>query len=141
MSKIGDIFKAVLGICRTKELSPHLWNLEQNKIYIDLEKVPELQKKDGAVYLKGKGLKYPVLIIRDGDKDFLAFVNRCTHIGHRKLDPVPEKKEIRCCSLFHSTFDYKGNKLRGPAKKPLTPFPVKCVNNTLIVDVGGQFIK
>lgn len=103
-------------------------------IRIRLDQVPELQRNGGAIYLKGKGLKHPVLIIHDGTGDsFLAFVNRCTHIGHRKLDPVPGKQIIRCCSICHSTYDFDGKRLSGPAKHPLKRYKIDLVDGELLI--------
>jgi len=138
MSGILDFFKAVAGICETRELSPHLWSLEEGTIRIHLDRVAELQRDGGSVYLKGKGLKHPVLIIRDEADRFLAFTNRCTHFGQRRLDPVPRRREISCCSVSHSTYDYDGKRLRGPARRPLTRSNVECVDGALVVDVLYQ---
>ena len=136
MSGISGFFKAVAGICETKELSSHLWELEAGKATIKPDQVPELKKDGGSVYLKGKDLKLPVLIFHDEGNRFLAFADRCSHIGHRKLDFHPETREIRCCSVFHSTYDYKGNRLKGPARDSLKRYDVKYIDGSLIVYVG-----
>lgn len=138
MSGIVGFFKAVAGICETRELSPDLWMIKGEVIKIQLDRVPGLQRDGDSVYLKGKGLKHPVLVIRDGADRFLAFINRCTHFGHRRLDPVPGRREIRCCSVFHSIYDYDGKRLRGPARRPLTRYNVECVDGALMVDVSHQ---
>ncbi|MCD6385613.1 Rieske (2Fe-2S) protein, partial [Candidatus Sumerlaeota bacterium] len=86
----------------------------------------------GAVYLKGKGLRKPILIVRTEDARFLAFANRCTHAG-RKLDPVPGKPLLRCCSLSHSVFDYDGNNVKGPARKPLIRYETNLLEDELVI--------
>ena len=127
-----SFFKALLGICKTKPLSSNLWNLENGKIRIRLSKVPELSNKGDAVYLKGAGLRNPVLIVRTEDDKYLAFANRCPH-GKRKIDPVPGQRVLRCCSVNHSTFDYEGNRLKGPAKDALTSYAVELSDENLII--------
>ena len=127
-----SFFKALLGICTTKPLSPDLWNLEDGKIRVKLSEVPQLSNKGDAVYLKGAGLEKPVLIVRTEDDDYLAFANRCTH-GGRKLDPVPGERILRCCSVGHSTFDYDGNRLGGPAKDALTGYAVELSDGNLVI--------
>jgi nitrite reductase/ring-hydroxylating ferredoxin subunit len=125
-------FKALLGVCKTKPLSDDLWSLEENKVHVKLSQMPAPLSEDGAVYLKGKGLGKPVLIVKTEEGQYLAFENSCTH-GGRKLDPVPGESKLRCCSIGHSTFDYEGNKLSGMAKGPLTRYGVEESGGDLIV--------
>ena len=127
-----SFFKALLGICTTKPLSPDLWNLEDGKIRVKLSEVPQLSNKGDAVYLKGAGLEKPVLIVRTEDDEYLGFANHCTH-GGRKLDPVPGERILRCCSVGHSTFDYDGNRLEGPAKDALTGYAVELSDGNLVI--------
>jgi cytochrome b6-f complex iron-sulfur subunit len=133
MGNIGDFFKSVLGICETEELNSDLWRLDGADARITLGQAPQLQQPDGAVYLKGKGLKYPVLVVKAEGERYLAFANRCTHIGHRKLDPVPGKSTLRCCSVNHSTYDYEGKRTSGPAKGDLETYEVELENGELVV--------
>jgi len=124
--------KAILGICQTKPLSSDLWSLEEGKVRVKLSQMPEPLPKGGAVYLAGQGLSMPILILRTEGDRYLAFANRCTH-AKRKLDPVPGESKLRCCSVFHSTFDLDGNRLSGPAKEPLTCHAVEQSDGDLIV--------
>ena len=127
-----SFFKALLGICETKPLSSDLWGIEDGKISIKLSEVPELSNEGDAVYVKGPGLPNPVLILRDEDEKYLAFANRCTH-GGRKIDPVPGERILRCCSLNHSTYDYDGNNIKGPAKEALTGYTVELSDGNLVI--------
>jgi len=128
-------FKALLGICETKPLDPALWNLEGEVANLHIiDKADELPK-GGATYLNGRGLKKPVLIIRTHDDRYLAFTNRCSH-ANRKLDHLPDEHMLRCCSVNHSTFDYDGKRLSGPAKDPLTSHPVSVEGSDLVVRLG-----
>ncbi|MCA1962072.1 MAG: Rieske 2Fe-2S domain-containing protein [Desulfomonile sp.] len=129
MSAIVDFFKSIAGICRTKPLSPDCRQLDGNKATIRIGDAAELQAPGGAVYLAGKGLKTPVPVVRDDSGNYLSFSNRCTHMG-RKLDPVPGKQVLRCCSVSHSTFDYNGGKLTGPAKKSVEVYPTELKDAT-----------
>lgn len=124
--------KALLGICKTKPLSSKFWKLENGKIRVRFGLAPVLSNKGDAVYLKGAGLKKPILLVRTEDDVYLAFANRCTHAG-RKLDPVPGERMLRCCSIRHSTYDYYGNKIKGPGKKRLTSYPAEFIGEDLII--------
>ena len=133
MRRIINFFKSVLGICETKPLSPDLWSLEEDKVRLKLSQMSELCPKGEGTYLNGQGLSKPVLVIRTEDDEYLAFTNRCTHFAHRKLDPVPGQGIIRCCSMSHSTFDYEGKNLSGPAKDPLTVHEVELSDGDLLI--------
>jgi hypothetical protein len=53
----------------------------------------------------------------------------------RKLDPVPGQPVLRCCSVNHSTFDFQGQKLTGPAKGPVTVFGTEIKNGNLVINL------
>ena len=134
MGKSTDFIKSLLGICETKHLNPHLWSLEdKQKIRVKLSETAGLFANQKGVYLTGKGLHKPILLIKTDDGRYLAFTNRCTHLGHRKLDPVPGKPVLRCCSMNHSTFDYEGKRLTGPARHPLSRHEVEQSNGDLLI--------
>ncbi|MBI4965255.1 MAG: Rieske (2Fe-2S) protein [Desulfomonile tiedjei] len=132
MSVVIGFLKALAGICDTKPLDPDHWELNGNQVLVKIREIPELQSPGGAVYLQGKGLVSPVLIVRGDGGNYHCFSNRCTHMG-RRLDPVKGKPEIRCCSVGHSTFDYQGNKMRGPAKKSVQTYDCHVENNDLVI--------
>ena len=132
MAGLVSLIKSILGICETKPLSPDLWSLEGNKVRVKLGQIPELSQKGGAVYLKGQGLHKPVLLLKTEDDQYLAFANKCTHMG-RKLDPVLGEPLLRCCSIGHSTFDYEGRRISGLAKEPLTRYAVELIDGDLVV--------
>ena len=77
-----------------------------------------------------------VLVIRGDDGKFHAFRNRCTHIGHRRLDPVPETGTVQCCSVGKSTYTYDGKKIYGPPTGSIKTFKVEVEGDRLIVYVG-----
>jgi Rieske Fe-S protein len=131
---IVGFVKALGGVCDTKPLSQDLWNLEGDAVRVKLSGNPDIIERGGGTYLQGKGLARPVLVVRTDDGEYLALTNRCTHVGHRKIDPVPGQKTLRCCSVGHSTFDYEGKPLSGPAKNPLA-------RHEIVLDKGDLLIK
>ena len=134
MGAFMNIIRAFLGICETKPLDETLWQFENNTISIQLSRVPQLAAVGGAVYLRGKGLKRPILVVRTGEDELRAYENRCTHAG-RKIDPVPGQKILRCCSVCHSRFDLEGNKVSGPAKRSLKLYNITRNNDVLMIDL------
>jgi cytochrome b6-f complex iron-sulfur subunit len=135
MSFLIDFLKSLAGICRTKPLTPDKWDVQGSQITIDVKDIPELAIAGGAVLLQGKGLRAPLLVVRRPDDGYVCVENRCTHMG-RKLDPEPDSQTLRCCSVSHSTFDYQGNKLAGPAKGPIRVYPHKEDSGKLVVNVA-----
>ncbi|MFH0821184.1 MAG: Rieske (2Fe-2S) protein [Pseudomonadota bacterium] len=124
MSVVGDFLKALACICRTKPLSPTLWQYRDNKVTVKLADVFELQAPGGAVCLDGNGLGTPILIVLGDDDEYHCFSNRCTHMG-RRLDPVPGRPQVLCCSVMHSTYDYEGIGVKGPGKKAVRKYEVE----------------
>jgi cytochrome b6-f complex iron-sulfur subunit len=132
MAFLPGFFKAIFGVCETLPLDAELWRVEGKQVAVRLAEATALTPVGGAVRLEGKGLASSVLVIHADTDEYLAFENRCTH-GGRKLDPVAGSRELRCCSIGHSRFDYQGNKLSGPAKGPLTSYPTEKQGEELIV--------
>src|SRR5512136_3298492 len=83
---------------------PQCWTFSGGKIQIDLARAPELKAPGGALRLEGGRLPRRVLVVRAEDGRFHAFHNRCTHLGHRRLDPVPGTGTVQCCSVNKSTY-------------------------------------
>jgi len=43
------------------------------------------------------------------------------------------KPVLRCSSVMHSTFDYQGRQLSGPAKKPIQTYSSQVENDELVI--------
>ena len=116
-------FTKLLGICSTPlPADSSCWSFTDGKIEVDLARVRELSSPGGAVRLEGSPLPRRVLVVRDKDGAYHAFPNRCTHMGHRRLDHMPEEGKIKCCSVGQSVFDYEGNRLWARPANPLSHF-------------------
>ncbi|MEA1951334.1 MAG: Rieske 2Fe-2S domain-containing protein, partial [Planctomycetota bacterium] len=100
---------------------PQCWSFVDGKIEIDLARAAELLSPAGALRLEGKPLPRRVLVVRDKDGVFHAFPNRCTHVGHRRLDHLPDEGKVKCCSVGQSIFDYEGKRISGSASEPIEP--------------------
>jgi nitrite reductase/ring-hydroxylating ferredoxin subunit len=132
-----SFFQRILGVSATsKPLDPQCWSFDDGKILIDLGRAIELKKPSGALRLEGDELPMRVLVIRGDDGKFHAFHNRCTHIGHRRLDPVPATGAVQCCSVGKSTYTYDGKKIFGPPTGAINTFKVEVDGERLIVFLG-----
>ena len=109
------------------------WSYEAGKITIDLTQSPELQVPGGALRLEGGNLPVRVLVVHGNNQEYRAYLNKCTHIGHRRLDPVPGTNTVQCCSINKSTFEAGGDKISGPANHSVTTFPVEKDQENLVI--------
>jgi nitrite reductase/ring-hydroxylating ferredoxin subunit len=132
-----NVFQRIFGLPATpKPLDPDCWSFSDGRITIDLKRATELKKPGGALRLEGGGLPMRVLVVHGENRAFYAFQNRCTHLGHRRLDPVPGTGTVQCCSVNKSTYTYDGNKIYGPTSAPIGTFKVELDAERLIVALG-----
>lgn len=128
-----NIFQRLFGICATRPPSDEgCWTFENEMIIVDLARTPELARPNVGIRLEKRGFPERVLVIQGDDGRYYAFRNRCTH-GKRRLDPVPGARQVQCCSVGKSTFDYAGRKLSGPAKEALHTYPVTVEDGKLLI--------
>ncbi|MBW2060929.1 MAG: Rieske 2Fe-2S domain-containing protein [Deltaproteobacteria bacterium] len=129
------LFKRLFGICETRPPGdPGCWQYAGGKVEIDLGGAPELSNPGSAVRLEKKGLPERLLVMHGHDGSFHAFKNKCTHSG-RRIDPLAETENLRCCSISKSTFDYAGQVISGPAKGPLTAYKVDIQDGKVVVSI------
>ena len=130
------ILKRLLGICATQlPANSGCWTYADGKLEVILDKAPELSQKGGAVRLEGPSLPKRVLVVHGQDGAFHAFPNRCTHSGHRRIDPVPGEDKIRCCSVRKSIFEYSGKLISGSAKESLEPLALESDGSKLVISI------
>ena len=130
-----EIIRRILGICKTKQpANPACWKYAGNRVEVDLGLAGELVSPGEAIRLEGeKHREGRILVVHGEDGQYYAFRNRCTHIGHRRIDTVPDEAKLRCCSVSKSTFDYEGKVVSGPAKDPLTVLPTEVRDGRLVI--------
>jgi nitrite reductase/ring-hydroxylating ferredoxin subunit len=132
-----NFFQRLLGIPATeKPKIDSSWNYADGKLTISLSKASELNAPGGAARFEGNNLPVRVLVVHGEDGEYRAYKNRCTHLGHRRLDPVPGTGTVQCCSINKSTYDHDGNKIFGPAPDPVTRYPVEKDQEKLVVSIG-----
>jgi nitrite reductase/ring-hydroxylating ferredoxin subunit len=132
-----SLFQRIFGIPATnRPQNRECWTYRDGKIVVDLRSAVELQKPGGALRLEGRGLPRRVLVVRGEDGRLHAFHNRCTHLGHRRLDPVPGTDTVQCCSVNKSTYTYDGRKIHGPAPRPVTAYPVAVEDHQAIISIN-----
>ena len=129
-----NFFQRLLGISETKKPeTADCWHYEDGKLVINLDKASELRTPGGAIRLEGDNLPVRVLVVCDENGEYRAYRNKCTHLGHRRLDRVPGTNTVQCCSINKSTFDSDGNQIFGPAPHSIKSYSVEKDQEKLIV--------
>ncbi|MBU1052624.1 MAG: Rieske 2Fe-2S domain-containing protein [Proteobacteria bacterium] len=132
-----SFFQRMLGRPVTSEPKDSTcWSYSGGKLTLDLNKAPELKQPGGAVRLEGKDLPVRILVFLGEDKKYHVFKNRCSHVGHRRLDPVPGTNTVQCCSVSKSTYDFSGNKIYGPAPHPVTQYTANVDGDKLTAAIS-----
>ncbi|MGB5156288.1 Rieske 2Fe-2S domain-containing protein [Desulfobacterium sp. N47] len=132
-----NFFQRILGLPVTSEpKDSNCWSYSGGKLVLDLNKAPELKKPGGAIRLEGKDLPERILVFFGEDKKYHVFRNRCSHVGHRRLDPVPGTNTVQCCSVSKSTYDFSGNKIYGPAPHPVIKYDVTVDGDKLSAKIS-----
>lgn len=132
-----SLLQRVLGKPATpKPETDKCWKYDDGKLIIALTDASELQSPGGALRLEGKNLPVRVLITHGEDGEYRAYHNRCTHFGHRRLDPVPGTDTVQCCSVNKSIFDIHGKPFSGPAAHSITSYPVELKQDTIVVSIA-----
>ena len=133
------ILKQIFGICKTETPADRdCWNYSDNRVTLGLNRALEILRPGGAIRLEGKGLPVRILLFHGLDGMFYAVKNRCTHIGGRRLDAGSQRDRLTCCSVMGSVFNYKGEVVSGPARKPLTSYTVAVEKGRLVIDLSQE---
>jgi nitrite reductase/ring-hydroxylating ferredoxin subunit len=131
------LLKQILGICSTgTPEDADCWTNNGDHISVGLNRAREILRPGGAIRLEGKGLSQRILLFHGLDGCFYALKNTCSHIGGRRIDPTLEHNRLSCCSLSGSVYNYRGDVVSGPARKPLESYNVSVENGRLVIDLG-----
>ena len=129
-----SLFQRIFGISATQQPgNADCWAYKEGRVVIDLNELAELSQPGSAVRLEGKGLPARVLVVHSENGEYRAFRNQCTHIGHRRLDPVPGTDTVQCCSINKSTFDSDGKQIFGPAPHSIHRYDVEKDQEELVI--------
>jgi Rieske Fe-S protein len=79
-----------------------------------------LSEIGGACYVDIKDMKKPLIVCRLSERELSVFSSECTHRGCKVK--LPNKKDLVVCPCHRAKYDRMGKRLKGPAKKDLTPY-------------------
>jgi nitrite reductase/ring-hydroxylating ferredoxin subunit len=129
--------KMLSGVSDTPIAPPASYRAGGTDVVLDLKKIPSLKTVGGSVKIEIEDRKYDplkLLVVRVGDGEYKAFLDKCTH-GGREMEYAGENKTLTCVSFGHSRFDDGGKVLEGPAEKPLRLFPARVDGDRLVISV------
>jgi Rieske Fe-S protein len=116
--------------CTTPLLEPASLTAGEKQLDIDLALAPSLDTPGGAARIILPDRALDILLVRTGDKVFMALEGQCTHAG-RPLSYVATRRLLQCNNFGHSLFDMQGAVVKGPAEKPLKSYAVALQNGRL----------
>lgn len=133
------LLKQLLGICATTQPQDgDCWTNHGDHVTVGLNRAREILRPGGAMRLEGKGLPHRILLFHGLDGRFYALKNRCSHIGGRRIDPTLKPDRLACCSVSGSVYNYRGEVVAGPARKPLTSYPVAVDKGLLMIHLSPE---
>lgn len=94
--------------------------------------IPALTVLGGSVTGRAPGVAFPLVLLRKGPAEVVAFDARCPHLGCA----VQGAQKLLICPCHGSLFDLAGAVKQGPAVSPLAALPVSFDGQTVSVKVS-----
>lgn len=98
-------------------------------VTVNLADHPRLNEAGGSLALQVEDGGPSIYVLALGDEEYAALSPICTHLGCT----VDLQGERLVCPCHGSTYDRRGEVLRGPAEAPLASYPVA-------VESGGRLV-
>jgi len=124
-------------IGNTPAIIPESFTLKGNTLTIDLSNEPVLNKVGGAVKIKHTVIPDGMIIAHVEDNKFEIASLLCTHRGV-EVEYDHTQTNLKCASLGGSTFAIDGNRVSGPAEKPLIEYKAVLTNSVLIINLSAN---
>ncbi len=99
----------------------------EGQISLSRSELEQLAGLNRPVVVKAPKLPDPVILIPVDEKTFRAMSAKCTHLGCH----VRPAKNFLVCPCHGSTFNLRGEVVRGPASSALTTYSVEVNGNEI----------
>jgi len=129
---ILSAFAAKSDCCNTPELEQECYEVNNDRVVINLAKTAFLGEPGHAAILSHPERKIELILIRPDKDQYLAFQRFCTH-GWQTLSYNKHRRLIQCNNFNHALFDLDGNVWKGPAPDPLPTFKTEKTLQSLII--------
>jgi cytochrome b6-f complex iron-sulfur subunit len=107
--------------------------LRGGRVHLALDEYPELTRPGGAVKILPEGMRDPLYVLALESDGYAVLSPICTHRGCT----VDVQGARLVCPCHGSTYDRRGNVLRGPAERPLARLSAVLAERVLEIDLGG----
>lgn len=131
--------RGFLGVCATLAASSMLAGcasvlvrqvpVKNGRVELPLVQYPELTQAGAALQILPDGETKPLIVIVDASGKHSVLSSECTHKGCT----VEVQGERIVCPCHGSTYDRKGDVLRGPAQRPLRKYPSRLTSEGVLV--------
>jgi cytochrome b6-f complex iron-sulfur subunit len=105
---------------------------QDGKVVFTVDRFPALAALGGSVTGRSAGVPFPLLVLRSGPSQMLAYDARCPHLGCA----VQGAQTLVVCPCHGSLFNLDGSVRLGPATRPLTLLPAAFDGTTVAVTVA-----
>lgn len=103
--------------------------VSNGRVELPLVQYPELSQAGAALEILPEGQTKPLIVIVDASGKHSVISSECTHKGCT----VEVQGERIVCPCHGSTYDRKGDVLKGPAQRSLRRYPSRLTNDGVLV--------
>jgi Rieske Fe-S protein len=138
-----DFFQGALAMaalppcCTTPPVPSAAVRIEDRRILIDLDRVPELRAAGGSARIVDETRQLNLIVVHDGKRHFAALDRPCTH-GNGPVAYKPKHHTVQCTCWGRSEFALDGRVLAGPAKRPLRTYATRLDGGTLEISLPEE---
>ena len=120
------------GISGCAVLATYQGRLVEGRIPLEIRELNQVLGEADAILVKAPELTGAILLMRGEGGAFQALSARCTHLGCQ----VRPARNFLTCPCHGSTFDLRGEVVRGPAQKPLQTYPVEVKSERIEIVIS-----
>jgi len=118
--------------CMTPPLPPGSVVFDGGRISVDLQRVPDLLRRNAAFAVIGEGGKINLILIHVEGGEYIAMDRSCTH-GGAQCTYNPKRRTLQCTSLNHAEYDLRGRLLHGRTHGDLRTCPVEKSGSRVVI--------
>ena len=118
---------SVLGACAS--VLVRQVPVSNGRVELPLVQYPELGQAGAALQILPEGQTQPLIVIVDADGKHNVISSECTHKGCT----VEVQGERIVCPCHGSTYDRKGDVLKGPAQRSLRRYPSRLTSDGVLI--------
>ena len=121
----------LVGLYGCAGLPTYMAVLKSDEIILDRIAVEKALQEREAIRVRAAGLAEDIVLIRldSGGEGFVALGMKCSHLGCQ----VRPGGEFLVCPCHGSTYNLRGEVVRGPAQKSLKQYRISIVKDSITI--------